>query len=349
MGEIAAERPGNATGRVDFAGISALSSRPAGYAVAAKCLQVQAEAERADPSLASSARTTLHPDAWPWFQGALGEIEVGRLLDALGPEWFVRHSVPIGANTKDVDHLVVGPAGVFAINTKHHAGASVWVGDHVLRVNNANTSHLRAAIRDGHDVARRLAEKVGFPVPVRSVIAVLDARSLTDRRAPHDGAVAVVDARSLASWLRAQTTPLGSAHLDLVKLAAEEPGTWHVDRHAAETFRVMQRFERLVARVRSEPARSSRPGVSKTARTPRHEPQRRPSSSRGRGALRAWIEAAVIIGAVLVFRAFANQPCDPLAMCLAPPLYAAWKPLLIVLAVAVVVRAVILTARRRRR
>lgn len=351
MGESAADLPEAEVVRVDFAGISALSSRPAGYAVAAKCLQVQAEAERSDPSLASSARTRLHPDAWSWFQGALGEIEVGRLLDGLGPEWFVRHSVPIGADTKDVDHLVIGPGGIFAINTKHHAGASVWVGDYVLRLNNANTRHLRAAAGDGHDVARRLAVKTGFPVPVRPVIAVLNARSITDRRDPQHRTPAVVDASSLVHWLRSRSTQLSPTQLDLVKLAAEEPSTWHVDPHAADTFRVMQRFERLAARVHvdtvSQPPRvTSTPTRPRPARKP---PQKRPSGGRGGILLLPWIQAAAVIGAILIVRAFANEPCTSPTACLLPPLYLAWKPLLILLAVAVVLRAAIATVRRARR
>ena len=107
-------------------GAAALQSREAGYSVAQKCLEVQAEAENADPLLRQSDRVRLHPDAWPWYVGALGEIEVGVLLGALGPDWMVRHAVPIGQGTADVDHLVIGPGGVFALNTKHSAGSGVW-------------------------------------------------------------------------------------------------------------------------------------------------------------------------------------------------------------------------------
>jgi hypothetical protein len=71
-----------------FAGIHALSSRSAGYAVAQKCLEVQAEAEKRDHSLKSARGTQLAPDAWSWYTGAVGEIEVGKLLSTLGPEWL---------------------------------------------------------------------------------------------------------------------------------------------------------------------------------------------------------------------------------------------------------------------
>ncbi|WP_344792771.1 nuclease-related domain-containing protein [Gryllotalpicola daejeonensis] len=272
--------------RVDFAGISALSSRAPGYAVALKCLEVQADAERLDPTLSTGDQVRLHPDAWSWYQGALGEIHVGKWLATLGPGWFVRHSVPIGSGTKDVDHLVIGPGGVFAINTKHHAGASVWVGDYVLRVNGGNTSHLKAGRGDAADVSRRLSAVVGFPVPVTPVIAVVNASSISDRRPGHNRPVQVVDASRIVAWIRSQPAHLSPAKIELVKLAAEEPGTWHVDPHAADTFRVMQRFERLVDRVSTASAERARPrtagAAGRAARLPRPTRASRPHLSRPR-------------------------------------------------------------------
>jgi hypothetical protein len=205
---------------VDFAAIHALSSRSAGYAVAAKCLQVQADAEASDPSLRSAKGVRLHDDAWSWYTGALGEIYVGELLQQLGPEWFVRHAVPIGAGTKDVDHLVIGPGGIFAINTKHHAGVSVWVGDVTLRVNNSGTRHLNQAVSDGRDVAQRLTSKLGFPVRVHSVLAILNSKLITDKRAADKRLVTVIDAQRLVGWLLARPRQLSDATLGLIPLAA---------------------------------------------------------------------------------------------------------------------------------
>lgn len=331
---------------VDFAGINALSSRPAGYAVAWKCLQVQAEAERRDPSLRSEKRVELHQDAWSWYQGALGEIEVGELLRGLGPEWFVRHSVPIGAGTKDVDHLIIGPGGVFAINTKHHAGASVWVGDHVLRVNNGNTHHLTGARRDALDVGQRLSLKVGFPVPVTPVVAVLNARSIKDGRSVRDRSIAVQDARQLVTWLRARPAQLSQTKIDLLKLAAEEPGTWHVDPRAADTFRVMQRFERLVDRVAEPKAESQRALPSGASpRTQRPAAGSASPSSALADVLRLWFGAALIVIPILIFRGIADQPCANPTACFLPGIYLAWKPFLLLGMAFAVGAAVLGTAR----
>ena len=326
----------------DFAGIQALSSREAGYAVALKCLEVQTQAESRDPSLRNPEKVILHDDAWPWYQGALGEIEVGRMLSALGPEWFVRHSVPIGAGTKDVDHLVIGPGGVFAINSKHHAGANIWVVDHALGVNKSTTRHLQDGRRDGADVAKRLSARAEFPVSVRPVVALVDPQSVNDKRSPHNRPVAVLDARKLVAWLKAQPQNLSDTKLSLLKLAAEEPETWHVDPQAANTLRVMPRFERLVADVGTPRKPTAATPRSRTSvaphrnRAPRtNRPSRKaPASRKGaRGPtagdlLKLWVAVAVIVVAIFTFRSIANQPCVSALGCMVPPLYLGLKPLL---------------------
>lgn len=226
-------------------GIRSLIAREAGYSVAAECLRVQAEAELLDPSLRSSDGVRLHEGAWSWYQGALGEIHVGQVLASLGSEWRVLHSVPIGQEDTDVDHILIGPNGVFVLNTKHHAGASVWVGDVVMMINNAKTPHLHRARSENVKVGQRLRAKVGFPVEVRSAIVVVGERKITDIRDADRRPIAVVSSRHLVRWLTAQPATLSRTELDLVRLAAEEPDTWHVDPHRADNLRVMQRFARL--------------------------------------------------------------------------------------------------------
>jgi Nuclease-related domain len=58
--------------------------------------------------------------ARPWEQGARGERKVGKILEGLGPEWHVIHGVWLGRG--DIDHVLVGPAGTFTVETKSHRG-----------------------------------------------------------------------------------------------------------------------------------------------------------------------------------------------------------------------------------
>ena len=55
----------------------------------------------------------LSPENHPWYKGALGEMAVGRVLERLDPEWKILHAVPVGTGASDIDHVLIGPAGVF--------------------------------------------------------------------------------------------------------------------------------------------------------------------------------------------------------------------------------------------
>jgi hypothetical protein len=285
----------DADARSGFAGIQALLNREPGYSVAKECLVKQAAAEERDPSLRSDRGVRLHPDAWSWYVGALGEIEVGAILSQLGPEWFVRHAVPIGTGATDVDHLVIGPNGIFVLNTKRHIGANIWVGDRVMRVNGSNVPHLRAARSEASNVCTRLGDRVGFPVVVYSAIITVGERSLKDARNTLARSTSVVSSTQLIRWILSRPATLSPTALELVRLAAEEPDTWHIDPHAADTLRVMPRFQRLRDQVGdnppspqslANPGRPTQPARRPSARPTR--PSRRPvSAPRAQGRARS--------------------------------------------------------------
>jgi hypothetical protein len=85
----------------------------------------------------------LGDESVSWYLGAQGEIVVGAILDALPPEWTVFHALPIGTKGADIDHLVIGPGGVFTINTKHHNGKAVWVVGRTLMVSGQKQPYIR--------------------------------------------------------------------------------------------------------------------------------------------------------------------------------------------------------------
>ena len=56
-----------------------------------------------------------------WRSGAEGEERVGRILEALRPHgWYALHDLQTSRG--NIDHVVVGPAGLFTIETKSHKG-----------------------------------------------------------------------------------------------------------------------------------------------------------------------------------------------------------------------------------
>jgi hypothetical protein len=55
--------------------------------------------------------------AFPWLWGSWGEEQTAEELRKLGPDWYVAHN--IANDHGNWDHIVVGPAGVFLVDSKH--------------------------------------------------------------------------------------------------------------------------------------------------------------------------------------------------------------------------------------
>ncbi|WP_326694962.1 nuclease-related domain-containing protein [Streptomyces sp. NBC_01766] len=110
--------------------------------------------------------------------GLEGERVVGAALRHLpGPNWHVVHGVQ-WATGADIDHVVVGPSGVFTVNAKHHVDASIWVGDVMLRVNGGSTDYLRNSLSEARRTAKLLRRWCGTDIPVQPVLAVVGAHSI---------------------------------------------------------------------------------------------------------------------------------------------------------------------------
>ena len=62
----------------------------------------------------------MNPPTWieQWQSGAYGEQRTGRELEKLSSEWLVLHDLT-RSNGTNIDHVVVGPPGVFLLDTKN--------------------------------------------------------------------------------------------------------------------------------------------------------------------------------------------------------------------------------------
>ena len=201
-----------------------LRSRIAGQAVMAELVRQQRA--RAPRSLAARVlgRSPLTAESAPWFRGAIGERWVGELLRRLDSRWHVLHAVPVGTKGSDIDHLVIGPGGVFTINTKNHSGQNVWVANRTFMINGRRTPHLRNAEHEAERAAKALTSAVGFPVVVKPLIAVVDPKKLIVRELP--AAVQVVTSGQLVRWLRTRTAALSDSDVELLSAVVAQPEVW---------------------------------------------------------------------------------------------------------------------------
>jgi hypothetical protein len=141
-------------------------------------------------------------DERAWRIGADREEKVAARLAKLvkrDPRWHVVHAIPVGENGADIDHLVVGPAGVFTLNSKHHPDAKIWIRGDTFLVNGHGQPYVRNSRHEARRAARLLAAATGCPVPVTGVVMPVGAADLVIKQLPDD--VAIVNRMRLVKWL----------------------------------------------------------------------------------------------------------------------------------------------------
>lgn len=61
-----------------------------------------------------------------WSSGSIGESAIGRRLDSLSHKGVMAlHDRRIPRTVANIDHIAIGPSGVFVIDTKRYPGARV--------------------------------------------------------------------------------------------------------------------------------------------------------------------------------------------------------------------------------
>ena len=162
-------------------------------------------------------------------RGATAEEHVGGLLDALDPTaWRVIHDASFGHG--NVDHILIGPPGVFTVETKSHPGP--------VRVGRLHGATLRQAQAQRDAVERITGAKVE-PLLVFS-------RAWVDRPQARRKGVRVLSARMLIGFLQHRAKTL--SHSD-VEQASERVETALRDQAQIERLararRLLPRADRL--------------------------------------------------------------------------------------------------------
>jgi hypothetical protein len=188
-------------------------------------LRVKAgEIQHAHPFLVFILRLFgAHSQERAWRRGAEGEEEVAWRLHKLGEGWRVLHSVPIGAGETDIDHVVIGPPGVFSLNSKNHLGKRVTVYERAIYVSGSKQPYLAKSRAEGNRATKLLSAKCNFPVTVKPMLVIM-ANELNFKGRPTD--VDVVARKRLAKWLSSQRQRLAPAEIESIYAAARRRSTW---------------------------------------------------------------------------------------------------------------------------
>lgn len=167
-------------------------------------------------------------DDWSWRQGVRGEREVGRALDRAitGREgWRLLHGIKRNVRGTDIDHLLIGPGGIFSINAKFHQGKKVWVGEHAVVVGRTATKHVFAARAEAKAVKKILDAACATPRPVTPVVVVAGSSRFSRGTKTPEGVV-VLSVAEISNWLNALGETVRPWEVEQLYEAARWERTW---------------------------------------------------------------------------------------------------------------------------
>lgn len=142
------------------------------------------------------------------------------ILRSLPAGWFTFNDLPT------IDHLVIGPAGVFTLDAKSGA-ESAWPAGRALMAGGAMTDYLPKAVLASRRASRLLAKASSRSVGVRPVLIVAGLAmeaAMSERGRPSD--VTILRPGDVLPWFRRQPAVLSDETVSALVRAARDPATW---------------------------------------------------------------------------------------------------------------------------
>ena len=186
----------------------------------------------------------LTAEATSWYRGALGELLVGDVLENLGQRWDVLHDVPLERGS--LDHLVIGPAGVFTVRTANCDGMDVVVDDDEMVVVGEIRHDIPLARMEADEVAHILSAAAGRPIAVQPLLVVVGPRRLIIRTEVDD--VRIISSSDLEKALCALPHVMNGDEVASISDTADLNATWPI---AGATILDTQKLHRDFSVIRA--------------------------------------------------------------------------------------------------
>lgn len=216
-----------------------LRERVAGQSAMAEVVAVQ----DVTPAPSAFARffgaSPLNPSIRPAYRAALAELMVGDMLENLGSRWDTLHDLPLERGV--LDHLVIGPAGVFAVVAANYSERDVVVDGATLLVGGEPRHEMAEASEHASAAASLLSDAAGDHIRVRALVVVVDPRRLVVKSA--GSGVRVVASGDLERVLTKAPRILSGDQVAAISDLADLETTWPAP-HAAglDTQRLHREF-----------------------------------------------------------------------------------------------------------
>jgi hypothetical protein len=157
-----------------------------------------------------------------WATGAEGEGRTGRFLEPLRAEGFhILHDRRIPGSRANIDHIVIGPPGIFVVETKSFAGSVSIRGSDVFVAGRRKTGMIEEVRREALAVQIALADEIEIHgYRITPIICV--HRASLPWFGSELGGVRLVSGKGLVKRLRKADAILSSDEVNqLARLAAE--------------------------------------------------------------------------------------------------------------------------------
>lgn len=132
-------------------------------------------------------------------------------LAALDPRWGFLELSHAEAQVPVLQHMLVGPGGVYLLNAKNHPGAKLFVEGDTFLVNGKGRPYVSASRKRATRAMDLLSRDSGLDLGVTGVIVPVKDRRLVVQQAPND--VAVIERQGLAEWLLNQPEELNERNV----------------------------------------------------------------------------------------------------------------------------------------
>lgn len=165
-----------------------------------------------------------------YLKGEGGERRVVHELNKLYHHgWGILHSIPIFDASVDVDHLMIGPGGVWTVNSKSHPEVTMIVDDDKMTIGRVRVDYIPSARREAAMVASILQAR-GVNVEVRASLAFDVPLTSTSRIVKAPLGVELVRIGSLLRFFLELPPVLSQDEINQVFAVARKPETWETRR-----------------------------------------------------------------------------------------------------------------------
>ena len=153
--------------------------------------------------------------------GIAGEEFTAKILEGLGSEYKILHSIPFSEHKKDLDHIVIGPTGIYIINSKNYRAKSLLIDDEYIIYNKKRLSDPIDLQRDVRYVENLFKVKNVFPI-----ISLVNNNSL---RIKSSKVSKVLHANKIVNYIKNQETVYTENYINKVYSEMSNCGKWGIN------------------------------------------------------------------------------------------------------------------------